>query len=247
MTENVNTGITLFTNEEFGNVRVIMRDGEPWFVAKDVCDCLDTRTDNIRAILEEDEVLTINPYTIGVAAGGRDMLIVSEAGLYSLILRSRKPDAKKFKRWVTHEVLPAIRKTGSYSVLPTTYLDALKALVAAEEEKQRLAQENAEALQTITDQQCLIDDQANKLGIGKNYKAVTAFPWLREYFAKTDTQACSRIGRAISALCRMRGYAITRVEDSHWNTVGGYHVDAIEEFRQLLDEHPEMLVDIRKK
>lgn len=94
-------------------VRTISRDGEPWFVVKDVCDILDIRTDAARSTLDEDEVSEINPNTIGVA-GGRNPLIVSEAGLYNLILRSRKPGAKAFKRWVTHEVLPSIRKRGGY-------------------------------------------------------------------------------------------------------------------------------------
>ena len=120
--------ITLFENAEFGSVRGLLRNGEPWFVAKDVCDCLEIRTDTVRAILDEDEVATTNPNTIGVPSGGRDMLLVSEPGLYSLILRSRKPEAKEFKRWVTHEVLPSIRKTGQYSLTPKSYIEALRKL-----------------------------------------------------------------------------------------------------------------------
>ena len=76
---------------------------------------LEIRTDSIRSILDEDEVTEINPNTIGVAQnGGRAPLIVSEAGFYKLVLRSRKPVAKAFQRWVTHEVLPSIRKHGGY-------------------------------------------------------------------------------------------------------------------------------------
>ncbi|RSX53973.1 antirepressor [Bifidobacterium goeldii] len=89
--------------------------GEPWFVAKDVCDILEIRTDTVRKILENDEAAKVNPNSIGVAQnGGRSPLIVSEPGLYKLIMRSRKPAAKTFQRWVTHEVLPQIRKTGGY-------------------------------------------------------------------------------------------------------------------------------------
>lgn len=98
------------------NVRVLTDEqDEPWFIAKDVCDILETRTDNLKAILEEDELSTINPYSIGVAQnGGHNPLIISEAGFYKLVLRSRKPVAKEFQRWVTHEVLPSIRKHGAY-------------------------------------------------------------------------------------------------------------------------------------
>ena len=92
-----------------------MQGGEPWFVAKDVCDALGIRTDTIHTILDDDEVDETNPNTIGVA-GGRNPLIVSEAGLYSLVLKSRKPEAQAFRRWVTHDVLPSIRRTGGYMV-----------------------------------------------------------------------------------------------------------------------------------
>lgn len=91
--------------------------GEPWFLAKDVCDILETRTNNLRAILEPDEISELsNDYSNDIAQnGGKTPLIISESGLYSLALKSRKPEAKAFKRWVTHEVLPSVRKHGIYA------------------------------------------------------------------------------------------------------------------------------------
>lgn len=96
-------------------------NGEPWFVAKDVCDILETRTNNLRTILDPDEISELsNDYSIDIAQnGGKSPLIISEAGLYSLILKSRKPEAKEFKHWVTHEVLPSIRKHGIYATETT--------------------------------------------------------------------------------------------------------------------------------
>ena len=96
-------------------VRCIMKDGEPWWVAKDVCDVLGIQ--NARdaiSVLDEDE-----RNTVGISDGIRgnpNMNIISESGLYTLILRSNKPEARPFRRWVTHEVLPVLRKTGSYSL-----------------------------------------------------------------------------------------------------------------------------------
>lgn len=99
------------------------RKGEPWFVAKDVCDILGIRTDTLRGLLDEDEVSSFNPNTIGVGnldvihiarTGGRAPLIISEPGLYGLVLKSRKPEAKDFKRWVKHQVLPSINHYGGY-------------------------------------------------------------------------------------------------------------------------------------
>jgi prophage antirepressor-like protein len=95
-------------------VRVVLRDGEPWFVARDVCEVLD-HSDTSTAIrrLDDDEKLT---QTMFVSGQNREVWLVNEPGLYSLILTSRKPEAKAFKRWITHEVIPAIRKTGAYAV-----------------------------------------------------------------------------------------------------------------------------------
>jgi len=95
-------------------VRVIEVNGEPWFVAKDVCDVLEI-SNNRDAIsrLDDDEKGVATTDTLG---GNQEMVTVSESGLYSLVLTSRKPEAKVFKKWLTSEVLPSIRKTGSYSV-----------------------------------------------------------------------------------------------------------------------------------
>ena len=105
----------LFEHEEFGQFRYIKRDEEIWFVAVDVCRALDIQNsrDVVAKQLDDDEKGVATIYTLG---GAQQMNIVSEPGLYRLIFMSRKPEAKKFKRWVTHEVLPAIRKYGYYSV-----------------------------------------------------------------------------------------------------------------------------------
>jgi prophage antirepressor-like protein len=110
-----NKALQVFNNPEFGEVRVVTINKEPWFFAKDVCDALSIATNHVRESLDEDEVSNLRSTEIGPEFGGKAPLIVSEAGLYSLILKSRKPEAKKFKRWVTHEVLPDIRKHGMYA------------------------------------------------------------------------------------------------------------------------------------
>jgi len=93
-------------------VRTVVKDGEPWFVAKDVCEILEILDPSMAASrLEEDERGTT---TVGTTSGPRELLTVNESGLYSLIFTSRKPEAKRFRKWVTSEVLPAIRKTGRY-------------------------------------------------------------------------------------------------------------------------------------
>ncbi len=164
----------VFSNDEFGSIRVMRGDdGEPWFVAKDVCDALGIRTDTIRTILDDDEVRETNPNTIGVA-GGRKPLIVSEAGLYSLILKSRKPEAKRFKRWVTHEVLPALRRDGAYVASDGDEDDATlmaRALLAAkraiDRKDRRIAELEPKALfadaVSASDGTCLVGELAKMM------------------------------------------------------------------------------------
>lgn len=165
--------------------------GEPWFVAKDVCDILELHnvTEALRP-LDDDEK---SNFRISEVAqnGGRAPIIISEPGLYKLIMRSRKPEAKEFQRWVTHEVLPQIRKTGGY--IPTTDADDDMTILAKavmigqrtmEEQKRRIAEqsEHIKALEpkarfadavAASDGTCLIGELAkmlrqNGLDIGQN-------------------------------------------------------------------------------
>ncbi|QII23581.1 phage antirepressor Ant [Bacillus altitudinis] len=98
-----------YQNQE---VRTVIQDGQPWFVAKDVCDVLEIgNPSQALSRLENDEKNTI---ILNEGIGNPNKTIVNEPGLYTLILGSRKPEAKQFKRWITHEVIPTIRKTGGY-------------------------------------------------------------------------------------------------------------------------------------
>lgn len=120
------TNLQIFNNDRFGQVRIVPVDGELMFVAKDVCDCLEiTKHRDAISRLDSDERGSVKLDTLG---GKQDIAAINEYGLYSLVLSSRKPEAKEFKRWITHDVIPAIRKTGSYSmVIPQTLPEALRA------------------------------------------------------------------------------------------------------------------------
>lgn len=101
--------LQIFNNEEFGEIRTLEIDNEPWFVAIDICYILGlTNPSMVISRLDEDERTKLNLGRQG------ETNIVNEYGLYNLILASRKPNAKKFKRWITHEVIPSIRKNGGY-------------------------------------------------------------------------------------------------------------------------------------
>lgn len=115
MIENsVSCALEQFQNERFGTVRIVMRNNDPWFVAKDIAECLEiSNVSDACSRLDDDEKAIGKADTLG---GSQDLLIISESGLYTLIMRSNKPEAKQFRKWVTSEVLPSIRKKGSYQV-----------------------------------------------------------------------------------------------------------------------------------
>lgn len=104
--------IRIFENEEFGKIRTVVKDGEPWFVLADICKVLEISNSRMVAgRLDAEELMSVK-----LTSGGqrREMTTVSESGLYIVILRSDKPQAKPFRKWVTTEVLPTIRRTGGY-------------------------------------------------------------------------------------------------------------------------------------
>ena len=144
--------LQVFNNQEFGQVRTMTIDGSPWFVAKDVCECLDinnSRQALARLDSDEKNSVILNDGTPGNPEKG----IVNEYGLYSLVLSSRKPSAKAFKRWITHEVIPAIRKHGAYMTGETLeqaltspdFLIRLATELKTEQEARRLAEQKIEA------------------------------------------------------------------------------------------------------
>lgn len=131
-------------------VRTLLRDGEPWFVAADVCAALaiGNTTDALRRLDADEQALGSIE---GISRGNDAANLINESGLYSLVLGSRKPEAKQFKRWVTSEVLPAIRKTGGYQQSATVELSRMEILrlaMDAEESRLKAEAERDEAIRT---------------------------------------------------------------------------------------------------
>jgi len=179
--------LQLFNNPEFGAVRAVEVDGEPWFVGKDVAQALGYNdTDQaLRKHVDDEDKLTRR---FDGSGQERSMTTINESGLYSLVLSSKLPGAKKFKRWVTAEVLPTIRKTGGYQ-LPKDFPSALRALADATEKLLAVETENeanrpkvlfADAVSTAKTS-ILVGELAkllkqNGVDIGQN----RLFGWLRE-------------------------------------------------------------------
>lgn len=252
-------GIKIFEAEAFGQVRVVDVDGEPWFVAKDVCECLELGNPRTSiALLDEDEK---GVHTMDTPGGQQEMSIVSEAGLYSLILRSRKPEAKAFKRWITHEVLPSIRRTGQYGGyalprVPQSFPDALRMIADIEEEKQLAIEQRdyykrtkaeigsrreATAMATASTATRRANRLEDSLGIGKTYKQVKAIPWLLEEFSDSRSMY-QQVGKKLKNLSQRMGYEIKSVPCPEYpQGVKAYHVDVVKAFRDELERDRNML------
>lgn len=166
---NQNTLIT-FGNEEFGEIRTLNINNEPWFVAKDICNVLDLSNPTVAIQnLDNDEVTKLN---LGGKTG--DTNLINESGLYALIIRSRKPEAKKFRKWITSEVLPQIRKTGGY--IPISQEDDEKTIMAKAlmiskrtiEEKDALLAQKEQQVQYLSYEVESKDRYLNQIAQSKN-------------------------------------------------------------------------------
>lgn len=178
----------VFDSERFGQVRVVMRESEPWFAAVDVCKALDVSNPTMALNrLDSDEKMTLSSTDghSGQRGGAQSMSWVNEPGLYTLVLGSRKPEAKAFKRWITHEVIPSLRKHGAYVVgqdnmdeseLIAKALIAAKSVLDERERRLREAQEQnavmlpkAEYYDALADRNLLTNlrDTAKELGLGQ--------------------------------------------------------------------------------
>ncbi len=139
--------VQVFNNDEFGEVRGVQIDGEPWMVGKDVATILgyERPTKAIQDHVDDEDKMIVDGKTqsqFGIELGQRGGWLINESGLYSLVLSSRLPSAKKFKRWVTSEVLPSIRKQGAYISDQFSGLSPiLREMISLELEQKRQAQQ----------------------------------------------------------------------------------------------------------
>lgn len=165
--------IQKFVFANANEVRVVMQKGEPWFVAKDVCEILGTRTSDVRKTVGNKRVTTLNVDSIHIGNhGGKDILLVNEAGLYKLVLAGRKKEAVKFQDWIVEEVLPSIRKHGAYMTDRTlaimkddpAYIYRIAEMLVEEKKQRVLAEsERDEAVKTVSEQNNTIREQQSHI------------------------------------------------------------------------------------
>lgn len=188
----MNTEIQTFNFNKATMRTLTDENGEPWFVAKDVCNILGIDTNHLREALDDDEITNLRNSEVWNQPG-RAPLIISEPGLYKLIMRSRKPEAKEFQRWVTHEVLPSIRNHGAYMTQQTLdkaltspdFLIQLATRLKEEQEKVKALEPKAKALDAFTnaEDKLLVRDAAKVLS---NSGTPITEKQLREWMSDND-------------------------------------------------------------
>lgn len=162
--------LQIFNSEEFGDIRTVTIDNEPWFVGKDVATALGYKNtaDAIGKHIDTDDKLTSQ---IAIAGQRRDVVVINESGLYALIFGSKLESAKRFKHWVTAEVLPAIRKTGSYQK-PMTIAEQIQLLAQGNVELAEKIEAVNDDLQEFKKDMPLLALECQKITKAKNQKVV---------------------------------------------------------------------------
>lgn len=210
--------LTVFQNPEFGELRTTEINGETWFVLRDICDAL--RIANAKDTtkrLDEDEV--DSAYITDKGGRMQQMIVVNESGLYAVIMRSDKEEAKPFRKWVTSEVLPAIRKTGSYQAKPMSIAEnlAAQAQLLVEQEKRiaRIEQRVDHALTAIARPQAdnWIADMKDSIHAYCEAKGLTDAAGRGRLYAALDSEANCNTDRRLSELRRRQKKAGVRYKD----------------------------------
>lgn len=217
--------IKIFENPDFGQVRVIIENGEPLFVAKDVAVLLGYQnpTEAIAthcksADIEKRYVAHLN------GVGGTKLQVIKEANLYRLIMRSKLQNAEKFQDWVVEEVLPSIRKTGSYSIKP---MSPAEIIIAQGQALLALEQKQLELQEAQNRQAKDIEYLKTKAIHRPDYYSIIGFA--NKVKIKVGLEKAKKLGKMCVKLCKERGYTTERIEDPRFGYIRTYPHDVLEE------------------
>lgn len=255
------SNVKLFEKEEFGKVRVVMQDEDPWFVASDVAKALgyanpqEATREHCRKV---NKITQPSESLPSVKCPPTFINIIPESDVYRLVMRSNLPRAVEFQDWICEDVIPSIRKTGGYLIAkPDDTPEAIlaRAVLVAQDTIRRIEAERDDAIRTKAEIGSRREATAmatasaavrkaaaleNELGRGRDYKSVKGIPWFLDVFADTPA-AYSVAGRKLSDMSRRMDYEIREIEDSRFGSVKAYHVDVIEAFRLALKNDLNML------
>ena len=223
----------IFKNENLGEVRVIFIDNEPLFCLSDVCRALGLTTPSAvaNAIKAEFEGYELNSYPLQTAGGTQNFTMITEAQLYFVLMRSDKPTAKEFRMWINKEVLPSIRKTGSYSQKPLTQIEILQSSVAilAEQEKKISLLENK--TDDLYKEQLKTKHNINRLLNNDNYMTLIAFMNLNNI--KQKGYHLPSLGKKAKKLSLEQGAFMGAVIDPRYGRINTYSTEILKQIFKL--------------
>ena len=220
----------IFSKENLGSVRTVLLNNEVWFCIKDVCDILELTNPTVVAKrLDEDEKAK---FDLGLK-NGELTNFTNESGLYTLILRSDKPEAKPFRKWITSEVIPAIRKTGKYEEKPMTsaqyLLQQAQWMVEAENRMNNIENNVAQTNQSIGNIKKDITriEHNERRTVTSNHLTVIAYANMKGI--KPNTYNSSVMGRKATKVCRTRGLLTGTVVYSKYGLINTYPLEVLDE------------------
>lgn len=196
------------------NVRTIVKDNESWFVLKDICDVLEIKNvPQVANRLDEDEIC--QTYVIDTIGRNQEAIVINESGLYNVILRSDKPEAKRFKKWVTSEVLPSIRKHGIYatedvvrlSLENPSYMIDLLTNYQKEQEKRKKVEKQ-------------LEEKSIQLDVSTKWFSIKRIARLNNRHWKEFNW------RKLKNISEIMGYEVKPIFDANYGSVNTYHIDA---------------------
>ena len=220
----------IFSKENLGSVRTVLLNNEVWFCIKDVCDILELTNPTVVAKrLDEDEKAK---FDLGLK-NGELTNFTNESGLYTLILRSDKPEAKPFRKWITSEVIPTIRKTGKYEEKPMTsaqyLLQQAQWMVEAENRMNNIENDVAQTNHSIGNIKKDITriEHNERRTVTSNHLTVIAYANMKGI--KPNTYNSSVMGRKATKVCRTRGLLTGTVVDSKYGLINTYPLEVLDE------------------
>ena len=271
----ISNSLQLFQNPAF-KVRVIMRCSNPWFVAKDVADCIEhSNVTKMCELCRDKDKVVVRPSDLTsnelLDVKNREYTLISESGLYRILAKCNLPKCEPFESWVFDEVLPSIRKTGGYGIRtvddmindPDTAIRLLTQLKILRLQNDQLAMERDEAIRTkchfVEGRDAKVCGELGglrtqnealrkQIGDSKTYKAATAISWLPDYFDMSNRGLYVSIAAKLKKLeAEMPpAFAHIDIQDSRWGSVKAYHVAVIERLHEMVQADENLMKKYRK-
>lgn len=214
--------IKIFNSPQFGEIRTTGTSENPLFCLADLCSVLELRPNDVRQRLD-DGVVSTHPITDNLGRK-QQANFVNEDGLYDVILDSRKPQAKAFRKWVTSEVLPSIRKTGSYSSKQLSQAEMFLQLAQMNVENERKMKELEAKTEELQSELTEIKQRTTT-----DLKQSTIVAFITRNNIKLDVTKYGAMGRKATSICKRKGIEVTKINDVRWGKVSVYPDEILNE------------------